>query len=413
MILLATMFLIVTSATAQTYRVIHTFMGNPQGDEGSPHAGLTIDSAGNLYGTTSGAGSDGSVFEMVKQGDSWKLQTLYHFNDADGRAPGARVVFGPDGALYGTTEFGGPAGSGTVFRVAQQPVASCHRAPCLWKETILHAFGTTSDPADGYVPRSDLLFDSTGNIFGTTQYGGDKGAICYGTGCGTIFELSQSQGTWSRTTLYSFVHGNDHHPIAGLFLDGSGNLDGTSYDGVGNGMYGAVFQLTPGTPNWSRTVLHSFSQAEGWGVWGDLISDSAGNLYGAAANDGAGSGGMVFELSPTGSGWDFQVLYSFPAVSQLDGGPFGALTMDRLGNLYGTTYVGGVGLGSVFKLTPSNGTWIYSALYKFTDGSDGGYPISNVVIDDAGNLYGTTGGGGYYGGYCVNLGCGVVWEITP
>ena len=110
---------------------------------------------------------------------------------------------------------------------------------------------------------------------------------------------------------------------------------------------------------------------------------------------------------------EFHVLYSFVAVSEADGGPLAALVMDRLGNLYGTTYFGGVGLGSVFKLTPSNGSWTYTALYEFGLGSDGGYPISNVVIDDDGNLYGTTSAGGYTGGSCAHLGCGVVWEITP
>jgi hypothetical protein len=410
MVLLGTMFLVVTSATAQTFRVIHTFMGDPQGDEGYPHAGLTIDRAGNLYGTTSGAASYGSVFEMVKQGNSWNFETLYHFNGADGNEPWARVVFGPDGSLYGTTIGGGPGGNGTAFRLQQQPSASCHRVPCLWKETILHAFGTTSDPTDGSNPRSDLIFDSAGNVYGTTQDGGDSSDLCFVGGCGTVFELSPSGGAWSSTTLYSFVHGQDHHPIGGLLFDHADSLYGTTYNGAGNEMYGAVFQLTPGNPNWSRTVLHSFSQAEGWGVLGDLISDSAGNLYGATANAGAGGGGMVFELSPSGSGWDFNLLYSFVGA---DGGPLEALVMDRLGNLYGTAYFGGIGLGSVFKLTPSNGSWTYTALYEFGLGSDGGYPISNVVIDDDGNLYGTTSVGGYTGGSCAHLGCGVVWEITP
>jgi hypothetical protein len=253
------------------------------------------------------------------------------------------------------------------------------------------------------------VFDSAGNVYGTTEYGGDRSDSCNGQGCGSVFELSPTQGTWSRTTLYSFVNGDDRYPVAGLIFDHAGNLYGTTPTGVGGAMYGTIYQVTPGGTNWSRDVLHTFSESEGWGVLGDLISDSAGNLYGATPNGGRGSG-TVFELSPFAHGWSFQVLYSFTGA----GGPFGALAMDQLGNLYGTTYAGGVGDGNVFKLTPSNDSWIYTSLHDFTGlNGDGAYPISNVVIDSAGNLYGTTSAGGLAGQYCGHLGCGIVWEITP
>ena len=242
---------------------------------------------------------------MVNQGSSWRFETIHRFSGAgDGDYPIARVVFGPDGKLYGTTFEGGPGGNGTVFRLAQPPNA-CRYAPCPWTESTLYAFGLTHDPTDGANPRSDLIFDSTGNVYGTTTAGGDMSDTCYGSGCGTAFELSPSQGTWSRTTLYSFVNGDDHHPSGGLIFDRLGNLYGATPQGIGSEMYGTVLQLTPGNPNWSRTLLHSFSVEEGWGVIGDLISDSAGNVCWCAPNDGAGGGGMVFELSPSGSGWNF------------------------------------------------------------------------------------------------------------
>ncbi len=415
-IFLGVLLVVATSATAQTFHVIHAFTGDPQGDDGQPGTGLSIDQAGNLYGTTFGSASDGIVFKMSKQGDTWRFETLYRFTGGiDGYSPN-RVVLGPDGRLYGTTPFGGigvcPSGCGKVFRLAPQPTF-CRSATCYWTETVLYNFGGSSDPTDGANPRSDLIFDSAGGIYGTTYSGGGMDdSSCYTSGCGSVFELSPSQGTWLHTTLYSFGNGYDHNPIAGLIFDASGNLYGTSYDGIGREPYGAIFQLTPGVRNWSRAVLHSFSLSEGWGVWGDLISDRAGNFYGATANDGSGGKGAVFELSPSANGWNFQVLYSFTGGG--NGGPFGPLSMDQLGNLYGTTYSGGDGAnGNIFKLTPSNGSWIYTSLHDFTGfNGDGANPISNVVIDAAGNLYGTTTNGGINNINCT-LGCGVVWEITP
>ena len=142
--------------------------------------------------------------------------------------------------------------------------------------------------------------------------------------------------------------------------------------------------------------------------WAGLIIDPSGNLYGTTTGGGSGSGGTVFELTPANVGWTFKTLYSF---SGNGGGPSDKLVMDAAGNLYGTTYIDGAyGYGTVFKLTPSNGGWTYTSLHDFTGGSDGANPISSLVFDANGNLYGTASQGGT--GNCPG-GCGVVFEITP
>lgn len=382
------------AAQAQTFNVLHTFTGGSDG--GNPSAGLTL-RAGYLYGTTytGGGAGYGTVFQLKHIGSSWPLNPLYSFTGSDGAIPTAPVVFGPDGALYSTTEFVG--GNGNVFKLRPSPSA-CKSALCPWTETVLYTFqgGTDGSKAIG------LIFDQTGNIYGTTSSGGHYGG-------GTAYELSPSGGGWTENLLHSFgAYLDGLIPYRSvLAFDNAGNLYGTTLDG-GTIDAGSVFQLTPSAGGWTESVIYSFTGgSDGRFPYSGLIVDQAGNLYGTTTDGGAGGGGTIFELSPSGGGWTFSVLYSLSGNFGQSCGPAWALTMDAAGNLYNTTECGGAhNFGNVFKLTKTGGSWTYTSLYDFTGGNDGYFPLSGVTLDTSGNLYGTT----YYGG---SNNYGVAWEITP
>jgi uncharacterized repeat protein (TIGR03803 family) len=388
------------SAQAQTFQVIHNFTG---ADGAVPEADLTLDAAGNLYGTTSaGGGGQGTVFQLKHWQRNWLLNNLVVFNGNNGAYPYGGVVFGPDGALYGTAG-GGPGGYGVIYRLTP-PATACKTALCPWVETILYEFAGGSDGAS---PTGKLTFDHAGNIYGTTYFGGAFGE-------GTVFALTPSHGVWTHSVLYSFAGGDDGqnpYSSSGVVFDDVGNLYGTtSAGGTGCGGIGCgtVYQLTRAGSGWKENLLYSFQGGtDGDSPWGvGVIFDQSGNLCGATSENGAGGAGTVYELTPTGGSWTFALIYSLG-----DGlgavGPRASLTMDATGNLYGTTvYYGAYDFGSVFKLTHSDSGWTYTSLYDFTAGSDGGEPTSAVAMDASGNLYGMTYTGGT-GGY------GVVWEITP
>jgi len=410
------------SAQAQTLKVLHNFTGG--GDGFYPWAGLTMDQAGNFYGTTSAGGrGDGVVFRLSQRGSGWVFNPLYTFAGGnDGANPFARVVFGPDGSLYGTTSYGGGdgcggSGCGTVFQLKPYPTA-CKTALYGWQETVLYRF---TGGSDGSTPElGDLIFDQAGNIYGTTALGGYQGGSCsnYG-GCGVVFELTPSNGGWTEKVLYSFTGGSDGAiPLAGLIFDNVGNLYGTTIYGGNLDCFapygcGTVFQLTPSGSGWTANVLYTFQGGnDGQSPYAGLVFNQAGDLYGTTVTGGQGGGGTAFELtSSKGMGlWTFTLIYGLSAG---DGdGPVGTLVVDAPGNLYGTTAADGLfQWGSVFKLAPSNGGWTYTSLHDFTGGSDGGGPFGNVTFDANGNLYGTAENGG--SSQNCSGGCGVVWEITP
>ena len=403
------LIVVATPAQAQTFNVLHNFTGGSDG--GNPYSGLTKDKAGNLYGTALYYGIGyGTAFQLKHKGSGWVFNLLYSFAGGnDGAGPqfdGGALVVGPDGTIYGTTNGGGGGGCqgsgapypgcGTVFNLRPSPTA-CKAALCPWNETVLYRFTGAND---GYNPEGALIFDQAGNIYGTTIYGR--------TGPGTLFELTPSGGGWSENIIFNF--GSDgHYPISGVILDSAGNFYGTTYLG-GSANVGTAFQLVPSNGGLTENLHYSFQGGSDGSlpVGAGLIPDGSGNLYGAAPDAGTGGGGTVFELSPgSGGSWAFTTLYSFTgSPSNGNGcGPWGLLVMEG-GNIYGTTKCDGVyGYGNVFELTPSNGGWTYTDLYDFTGGNDGAYPISNVVLDASGNLYGTAYGGG-------SQGLGVVWEIT-
>ncbi len=390
------------STQAQTFTVQHTFTG--QGDGGEPVSGLTFDRAGNLYGTTSYGGAGyGTVFKLSRSGSGWILTTLYAFRGgSDGATPQARVVFGPDGALYGTTTYGG-AGGGTVFRL-RLPATVCRSVQCPWNETVLYRFAGGSDGAGPMY--GDLVFDSAGDIYGTTAAGG-QGCEPYG-GCGMVFKLTQSGGAWSESILFAFEHGNGQTPLSGVLFDSAGNLYGTLAFG-GTAGRGVVYELSQSGSGWTETTLYNFGVwPAGGNPYGGLVFDQQGNLYGTTFTGGTGSGGTVYELQPLGGGnWSSSTLYNLSGTN----GPVDSPTLDASGNIYATTDAGGTGsLGNVFKLSPGAGGWTYTDLYDFQDPSQGAFPEGAVLLDANGNLYGTSSDGGQES--CAG-GCGVVWEIMP
>ncbi len=386
---------------AQSYSVIHTFTGTG-GDGANPSAGVTL-RAGSLWGATARGGDGyGTVYQMTKVGSDWTYKPIFYFppDGSGGSSPSARVVFGPDGHLYGTTPTGGVTQNGVAFRLTV-PVSICRTAFCPWKETVLHNF--TQAPSDGAGPSAgDLTWDQQGNIYGTTEWGGTYSA-------GTVYQITPSGNSWTEAPIYSFSGPDGEDPRGGVIFDSSGNLFGTTNtDTVENS--GVIFELTnvPGS-GWQETLLHRLNGGETEGEWpeGGVVMDSAGNLFGTTPEGGnLNGGGTVFELSASGNGWTLTTLYDFTSVGGLTCGPAAPLTMDSAGNLYGTSSGGprcGYPYGNIFKLTKTAFGWAYISLHEFAGGSDGGFPASVVTIDSDGTLYGVAGGG--------SNNAGVVWTI--
>jgi uncharacterized repeat protein (TIGR03803 family) len=271
-----------------------------------------------------------------------------------------------------------------------------------WKSKILHNFG--ADAADGAVPNG-LIFDSAGNLYGTTANGGTGSGCNVAYGCGTVFELiPESGGAWKEKILYNFNGTDGANPVASLVLDSAGNLYGTTYNGGAYG-WGCVFELSPQSGSWNETVLFSFDGNDN-GSWpeGDLVFDASGNLYGTTSFGGSDGKGEVFELSPqAGGGWTETVIYSFDASKYGNGDgeqPAAGVTFDPAGNLYGTTVYGGIHSGgTVFELSPAaGGGWTETVLHSFQNYSvdSGIQPRGNVILDATGNLYSTLSNGGHY-----------------
>ena len=369
-----------------------------------PYAGLTLDRGGNLYGTTTDYTGPGTVFRLKPTNGTWILNTLHNFNGNNGDMPQARVVFGPGGILYGTTPYGGSFGYGTVYSLGP-PATACVTVTCPWTETVLYSF---TGGLDGLVPwLVDPVFDHQGDLYGTTEAGGTG----QGGASGVVFKLTPSNGEWRESVIHNFTATD--HPYSGVIFDLAGNLYGTTTNG-GLYTFGNVFQLAPSGSGWTATDIYDFQGGSDGAVpLGGLMVDRSGNLFGTTTtNQFSNGGGTVFELAQSGANWTFALVYGLSGSG--GGGPAGNLVMDAAGNLYGTTYTDGAyQFGSVFKLTPRNGGWTYTSLHDFTDGDDGGLPFGGPTMDGNGNLYGTTTTGGMRGGNCPTFGCGVVWEITP
>jgi uncharacterized repeat protein (TIGR03803 family) len=330
--------------------VIHTFGGG--GDGKNPFAGLISDAAGNFYGAT-GLGYN-TIFELSPvAGGGWSKTVLHYFSDpSGGTGPYANLVFDSAGNLYGTAHNGGnvDCNCGVVFELSPTSTG--------WKETVLHTF--TGE--NGAYPSGNLIFDSAGNLYGTASYGG-TGCTYANCGSGLVFKLSPSSGggRWTETPLFEFTnHFYGWHPVAGLIFDSAGNLYGTtSYGGNlgecgGDDGCGLVFELSPrSTGGWEETEVYLFGSSDGALPQAGFVADAAGNLYSTTSQGGASNCGTVFKLTPTSGGfWTVSTTYTFTCLD--DGGyPTGDLVLDASGNLYGTAQYGGAnGNGVVYEITP-------------------------------------------------------------
>jgi uncharacterized repeat protein (TIGR03803 family) len=265
---------------------------------------------------------------------------------------------------------------------------------------VLYAF---TGGADGGSPYAGLVLDASGNLYGTTLGGGDAG--CADGTCGVVFQLTPGSGSWSETTLHTFTGGSDGgNPEDSLIFDAAGNLYGTAdVGGVSCGKAygcGVAFELTPGTGGWTETVLHSFQGGtDGYYPIAALVLDKHGHLYSTTYNGGSNGQGSAYELTKGSGGWKEKTLHSFSGPANPDAG----LILDAAGNVYGTTTSSNSGAGTVFELL--HGSWKEKTLYDF-NGPDGDEPKAGLIFDKAGNLYGTTESGGKYSK-------GVVFKLAP
>jgi|HubBroStandDraft_6_1064221.scaffolds.fasta_scaffold62555_2 uncharacterized repeat protein (TIGR03803 family) len=412
-----TVILFVVGANAATETVLYNFSVGAGGSY--PYASLVFDAAGNLYGTTEEGGiyDQGVVFELTLKADGgWTKKVVHMFNPnaRDGALPYAGLIIDKVGDLYGTTALGGDLacnegfGCGIVFELTPKGNGD-------WKETVLYRF----NGANGFQPLGNVVFDGAGNLYGTTAVGG-----AYGDG--TVFELMpKAGGGWTERVLHNFDRGTNDgvSPYAGVILDSTGNLYGTT---VGGGTYdwGTVFELTPKAGGgWKEKILHNFNNnhKDGAAPQASLVFDALGNLYGTTRVGGSAGGcstegcGTVFELTPEADGgWTEKVVHTF-RFNGADGHfPTASLILDASDNLYGTTLAGGThNDGTAFELTPkADGVWTEVVLHSFylNHGTDGTSPSAGLIFDASGNLYGTTSEGGT--GTC-KYGCGTAFEITP
>jgi uncharacterized repeat protein (TIGR03803 family) len=338
-----------------TYNVLYSFGGGADGSYPINRAGLSFDSQGNLYGSSSGGGTygDGAVWELSKGSNgTWSMGILWNFQGTqgmDGASPEASVLLDAAGNVYGTTAEGGQE-YGVVYKLT--PAGSG------WRETILHTF---TGGNDGYAPEASLVWDHAGNLYGTTMFGGAYQQ-------GVVFKLHNTGSNWVETVLYSFTGNSDGSdgslPQGNLAFDNVGRLYGTTeHTTPNNGGYGGVFRLAPAPTApltaqqpWQITWLHHFSGTDGAYPYSGVIFDNSGNLYSVTFNGGQsqncrGGCGVAFELSPSQQGWTETVLYNFTNGS--DGSqPLGNLLLGNGGILYGTTPGGGSdGYGTVYQLT--------------------------------------------------------------
>jgi uncharacterized repeat protein (TIGR03803 family) len=430
-------------------KVLYSFQGLPDGSV--PAGGVVFDKQGNLDGATTegganscpGIGQCGTVYQLtppVTKGDPWAETVLYIFlgkNHNDGNTPAGGVIIDKAGNLYGTTAYGGAGscillggnvGCGTVYELSPPT-----KKGGAWTETVLYSFkGNT----DGQLPVGDLVFDPQGNLYGATQYGGGHGSCnpSFYQHCGTVFKLSPPKtkgGKWAEKVLRGFRGGTDGaNPNGGLVFDSKGWIYGTAYSGGGtsncyaDGMVGCgtVFQLRPPTEGdaWTEKTLHRFlggSQDTNTPMAG-LIWDKNANLYGTTAGgqNSGGDDGAVYRFSKPTKGRIQWVETLVRRLSVGDGvSPMAALTVNGIGQLFGTASAGGAsGGGTVFRLELTGpGAWLLSVLHAFTGTPDGSYPAARATFDKSGNLYSTTQQSGNTGGGCGNQGCGTVFMATP
>ena len=408
LVLVAVTLFLVASAWASSETILYNFCSASSCTDGYvPYGPLVADSSGNhLFGTTyqGGANNLGTVFELTNSGGTWSQTVLYSFtgaNNNDGAYPFGGMVMDAAGNLYGTTYQGGPNSQGTVFQLS--------KSGSTWTETVLHSFQDING-SDGYYPYGTLVADPSGNLYGTTLYGGKFNG-------GTVFTLKLKSGKFSYKLIHSFLVSTStaYNPYGGLVVNPkNGYLYGTTYYGGLIWNAGAVYQLRPVSNVWIFSVIYNFlGDSLGQYSEASLAADSAGNLYGTNYQGGDFNLGDVFKLTPgSGNKWTNKIIYSFKGYTKKDGQYpyFAGVTMDANGNLFGTTFQGGssaannLNYGTVYKLAAK--TYKESVLYSFLSTSGDGYNPYHQAIVVNGKLYGTTNSGGSHGG-------GTVYQVTP
>jgi uncharacterized repeat protein (TIGR03803 family) len=390
--------IVLPTASAASEKVLYSFTSGVDG-EPATFGGVVFDKAGNLYGTSQGGTyGSGLVFELTPSDGVWTETVLYSFTGgSDGGGPFGAVVLDQSGNLYGTTVQGGDPSClcGTVYELTYSGGS--------WTETTLYSFRTVVGQYDGHYPEAALAFDGSGNLYGTTAFGGHSGKKCSQAGCGVVFKLTPSGSSWTETVLHHFNGNDGAQPGAGLVIDSQGFIYGTAITGGNKDGDGSAFLLSS---SGDLARIFRFSGSKGC-CPGGLILDGSGNAYGTSDLGGPAGLGAVFELTLNPRGhWKNVALHTF--VDRADGeAPSGSLVFDAANNLYGTTRSGGAASGgTVFKVALIGDKWVETHLYDFTGFNDGGAPLGALVFDNAGNLYGTTASGG-------TSNQGVVFEITP
>jgi uncharacterized repeat protein (TIGR03803 family) len=380
---LTTLLVAATSAAAQTETILVNLQPNAVGYSASE--GVAFDSSGNLYGVTGYGGGDGSgaIFEMSPAGGgTWSAPVV--ILDVAGR-PESPLFF-KGGSIFTTATFQGLEGG--VYELS--PGAGG------WMQDFLYDF----QRRDAREPWGNVAFDSAGNLYGTAQFGPMHPEI------GAVFELTPTEsGQWTESLPFVGSVPADGALPDWVITTTSGNLYvATLYGGAHGG--GAIFQLTPSAGGWTPNLMYDFPIDS---FPGCLTLDASGDVYGITFSGGTYLGGTVFRLRKTASGgWGLQTLHNFGDGSDGALPTFAAPVFDPAGNIYGTTNAGGsAGIGVVYKLSPgSGGSWTETILHNFAnDGVDGNTPQGGVIFGPDGNLYGTT----YYGGL---HGDGTVFELT-
>lgn len=384
---------------ADNYTVLHNFTGDEDGGDVAP--GLALDGQGNLYGMTYSGGTDmwcdagcGVIFKLMPgAGGQWGESALYDFNQNSGGASPNGLLFSSDGKLYGATN-AFPGRPGGVFEMIPGPDD--------WNLRLIYSGGGC------------LVFNGAGDFFGCIGAGEHE--------AGAVGELSPAPDGWVYSQLYSFCSLPkcvDGYDVEGpLSVDGNGNIYGTT--NFGGNDYGLAFELTHNRASssigdsWTYHIMHRFGAfpTDGGYPGSGLVLDKLGNAYGVSYNGGANGNGAVYKLTPLPGApltWKETQIYNFPLDIGDGGFPVGNLVFDRAGNLYGSagggTGCNAYGCGVIFELTPqANGQWSYSVVHYF-NGEDGFGP-NPLAIDENGNLFGTTSNGGPYN-------VGVAFEITP
>lgn len=407
-------------------KVLYTFKGSPDGQ--APYAGLFAGKNGEFYGVTNGGGTvgpsgydDGTVFEVSSTG---KEKVIYMFQGGkDGAGSEAGVIADSAGDLFGATDYGGGAGAcstgcGTVYELTPKGGG--------YTERVLHAFKSGKD---GALPIANLLLRPNGVLYGTTTTGG-TGACSSPSGfkgCGTVFSMTPSGSTYVEKVIYAFKGGSDGEaPRSALIADQKGNLYGTTEfggntnsacdkDPSGNTNCGTVFKLTPAG---KKTILYKFNggTTDGANPRTALFAQSKGYFIGLTVFGGSVNGGVAYELIPKGTKYTDKLLWSFGASTGDGARPADSagLSADTSGNLYGTLTAGGgssCGCGAVFELSPSSSGYTEKVLHEFTAAPDGAIPFAGVTVSKN-VVYGTTYQGG---GTCASSSqsCGVVFDVKP